>query len=165
VDPHTGVADPASTGCLLETCLRDYQENRVPFGVLIVAIDELGPFGAKYGREAVFKMLHTVAATLCKNLRVGDTVGNWTENRFLALVLNCGAETLAHVKFVLKRVAGLAEISWWGERHSITVSVGGAIVRPDDTVDSLLARAEDTLTGSARNSRTGEDSILIGTGR
>lgn len=162
LDTHTGVPDPASTRRLLEACLRDYQEHRIPFGILIVAIDDLGAFGAKYGREAVFKMLHTVATTLGKSLRVGDTVGDWTESRFLALVLNCGAETLAHVNFVLKRVAGLAEILWWGERHSITVSVGGAVVRADDTIDSLLTRAENALAGTARNGGNGGDSVLVG---
>ena len=144
-DERTGVSDEASTRRYLEACLRDYEEDHIPFGLLLIAIDDLLVFRDSYGAQAMVKMLHTVGTTVTKSLREGDIVGDWTENRFLALVVNCPAETLARLIFMLKRVVSVAEISWWGDKLTVTASIGGAAVQPSDTVDSLLARAESAL--------------------
>jgi diguanylate cyclase (GGDEF)-like protein/PAS domain S-box-containing protein len=145
MDERTGVSDENSAHRYLEASLRDYEEDHIPFGVLLIAIDRLTEFRQSYGGEAVAKVMHTVAVTLAKSLREGDIVGDWTENRFLALVVNCPPASLAQIVFMLKRVVSVAEIPWWGDRLTVTVSIGGAAVRPGDTADSLLARAEGAL--------------------
>jgi hypothetical protein len=42
----------------------------------------------------------------------------------------------------------MAEIEWWGDKFSVTSSVGGAGCRAGDTVESLIARAEASLQQS-----------------
>ena len=156
-DQRTGVSDQPSTERYLAACIQDYAEDHIPFGVLMIAIDDLDQFRGRYGGEAVAKILHTVATTVVKSLREGDIVGDWSGNRFLALVVNCPLETLARLVFLLKRVVSMAEISWWGDRLGVTVSIGGAAVRPDDTIESLLARCEDALSGCASKGGNGAD--------
>jgi PAS domain S-box-containing protein/diguanylate cyclase (GGDEF)-like protein len=151
LDDRTGVSDLSSMRSYLDACLRDYQEDHIPFGVLLIAIDGLAEFQKSYGGLAVAKILQVVAATLAKSLREGDLVGDWTDGRFLALVMNCPPATLAQVVFMLKRVVSVAEISWWGERVSVTVSIGGAAIRPGDTASSLLARCESAVAACAGN--------------
>jgi diguanylate cyclase (GGDEF)-like protein/PAS domain S-box-containing protein len=148
-DQRTGVSDQPSTERYLAACVQDYAEDHIPFGVLVIAVDDLDQFRGRYGGEAVVKIMHTIATTVAKSLRGGDIVGDWSGNRFLALVVNCPPETLARLVFMLKRVVSVAEISWWGERLGVTVSIGGAAVRPDDTVESLLARSEGALLACA----------------
>jgi len=46
---------------------------------------------------------------------------------------------------MLRRVVSVAAIPWWGDLLSVTISVGGSAAREDDSVDSLLARAEQAL--------------------
>jgi len=145
LDDRTGVSDEISARRYLEASLRDYEEDHIPFGVLLIAIDRLTEFRQSYGGEAVAKVMHTVAVTLDKSLREGDVVGDWSQNRFLALVVNCPPASLAQIVFMLKRVVSVAEVPWWGDRLSVTVSIGGAAVKPGDTADSLLARAEGAL--------------------
>jgi PAS domain S-box-containing protein/diguanylate cyclase (GGDEF)-like protein len=149
MDQRTGVSDQPSTECYVAACVKDYTEDHIPFGVLMIAADDLDQFRGRYGGEAVVKIRHTIATTVAKSLREGDIVGDWFGNRFLALVVNCPPETLARVVFMLKRVVSVAEISWWGERLGVTVSIGGAAVRPGDTVESLLARCESALLACA----------------
>lgn len=144
-DERTGVSDQASARRYLEACLRDYEQDHIPFGLLLIAVDDLQGFRQSYGGQAAVKMLHTVATTLAKSLRDGDIVGDWTEGQFVALVVNCPAETLERLVFRLKRVVSVAEIPWWGEGLGVTVSIGGSAVQPGDTVDSLVARAESAL--------------------
>ncbi len=154
-DDRTGVSDEVSARRYLEASLRDYEEDHIPFGVLLIAIDRLTEFRQSYGGEAVAKVLHTVAITLEKSLREGDIVGDWSDSRFLALVVNCPPTSLAQIVFMLKRLVSVAEIPWWGDRLAVTVSIGGAAVRPGDTGDTLLARAESALRACAK---TGGDS-------
>ncbi len=157
LDERTGVSDQASTRQYLEACLRDYAEDHIPFGVLLFALDGLEEFRKSYGQPAGEKAIQTVAATLSKSLRVGDIVGDWTNNRFLALVVNCPAATLAQLAVTLKGVLSSAEIPWWGERLPLRVSVAGAAVRPGDTAVSLLARCESGLAEAARIGGNGVD--------
>jgi GGDEF domain-containing protein len=86
-----------------------------------------------------------VATTLYKNLPEADFVGHWAQNRFVAIVVDCPAVALARVGDMLRRVVSVAAIPWWGDLLSVTISVGGSAAREDDTVDSLLARAEQAL--------------------
>lgn len=157
VDDRTGVSDEASMRRYLEACVRDYEDDHIPFGVLLIGIDAIDQFRQSYGAQAVAKVLHTTATTLVKSLREGDLVGDWTDKRFMALVMNCPPATLAQLVFLLKRVVSVAEISWWGERLGITVSIGGAAVRPGDTVTSLLMRAEGALAACASKGGNGGD--------
>ena len=156
-DQRTGVSDQPSTERYLNACLQDYTDDHIPFGVLVIAIDELDQFRGRYGGEAVAKIMHMVATTVAKSLREGDIVGDWSANRFLALVVNCPPETLARLVFMLKRVVSVAEISWWGDRQGVTVSIGGAAARPDDTVDSLLGRCESALLACTGKGGNGGD--------
>jgi PleD family two-component response regulator len=39
-------------------------------------------------------------------------------------------------------MVGCSEVQWWGDQWSITASVGGTAVRPGDTMESILERAE-----------------------
>ena len=41
-----------------------------------------------------------------------------------------------------------AAFSWWGDRLSVTIAVGGAEAVANDTVESLLARCEQALEAS-----------------
>jgi diguanylate cyclase (GGDEF)-like protein len=157
VDEQTGVSDEASTRRYLEACLQDYEEDHIPFGILLTAIDSLETFRQSFGPQAVAKVMHTVATTLAKSLREGDIVGDWTDGRFLALVVNCPPATLAQLVFMLKRVISVAEVPWWGDQLSVTVSIGGAAVRPGDTAASLLARAEGALAACAAKGGNGGD--------
>jgi len=141
-DERTGVSDEASTRDYLAAALRDYQEDGIPFGVLMIAIDEFDRFRRAHGGEVVAKLLHMIGVTVAKNLRDADFVGDWGESCFLAIVVNCPPANLAQLIFMLKRVVSVAEIPWWGERVAVTVSIGGAAVHPADTVHSLVARAE-----------------------
>jgi diguanylate cyclase (GGDEF)-like protein len=157
VEDLTGVSDRESTQSYLEACLRDFEEDRAPFSVLTLEVDDLENFRKERGAQAAAKLLHIIAATLSKNLREGDIIGHWSGGRFVAILVNCPAATLAPLVFMLRRLISVAEISWWGDRISATVSIGGAVVRAGDTVDSLLARSEQALLGCIAKGGDGGD--------
>jgi len=145
VEQTTGVSDRQSTELYLRASVRDFAEDRVPFSVLRMVIDDLNGFRKTHGAVAGDRIVHMVAVTLSKNLRDGDIAGHWAEDQFVAILLDCPAAALAQIAEQLKRAIESTEILWWGDRLCITTSAGGATVREGDTAESLLLRSEEAL--------------------
>ena len=147
---QTGVSDRDSVRSYIEACLRDFAEDHNPFGVLSIAVDEMAEFRKAHGAQAADKVLHTVADTLSKNVPPGDIVGSWAENRLVAILIDCEAASLTRVANLLQHIVEHAAIPWWGDRLSVTISVGGTTARAEDTPESLLGRAERALLSAVK---------------
>jgi PAS domain S-box-containing protein/diguanylate cyclase (GGDEF)-like protein len=148
IEQLTGISDHQSILAYLEACLLDFADDRIPFGVLRISIDDLKNFRAIHGAVAADRMVHMVAATLSKNLREGDIAGHWAEDHFIAILLDCPPASLAQMAAMLKVIIEAAAIPWWGDLLRATVSISGATVRPEDAVDSLLLRSEEALASN-----------------
>jgi diguanylate cyclase (GGDEF)-like protein/PAS domain S-box-containing protein len=116
-------------------------EHAIPFGLLCIQLDRLDTLTATHGRDAADGILNVVAHTLRNGLDSLDFVGRWSEDQFLAIVANCSDGALITTAERLKRLAQSSEIAWWGDHLSVTVSVGGTILRLGEPIGSLLDRA------------------------
>jgi diguanylate cyclase (GGDEF)-like protein/PAS domain S-box-containing protein len=141
-DASTGLANHSFTLFHLRESLASFAELHVPFGILRAKPDELEHFRAAYGREASDALLSIIAQMLGNSFRPADFVGRWAADEFLVILKSC---TRTGVKSVCERIRntiGAAEIRWWGELLSVPLSVGYTSVEAEDTIDSLLQRAE-----------------------
>jgi hypothetical protein len=59
---------------------------------------------------------------------------------------------------MLKQVVSALEVPWWGDRLSLSISIGGTTVRDGDTPELLMSRSEQALLSSLRE---GGDCITI----
>lgn len=147
----TGVTDlPDRTAMLtrLAAALEDFKATQAAFGVLSIVIDDLDRLRHVDGRNAVKAILDVTARTLSRNLGTHDTIGRWSEERFVAIIASCSGATLLRSASQLKRLVSLEGVSWWGDRLSVTLSMGGTIARAGDTPESLVSRAEEALQSS-----------------
>jgi diguanylate cyclase (GGDEF)-like protein/PAS domain S-box-containing protein len=148
LDPVTGVL----TNDLIITRLREavatFGEARVPFSVLAVKIDGMEQLRWSYGGAVITPVLRVIATSLENCLRPTDFLGRISESRFLAILTECGSPELPRAAERIKKTVNTSEVQWWGDRWSVTVSIGGAVVQPGDTLDSLLARATKALERS-----------------
>jgi PleD family two-component response regulator len=78
-------------------------------------------------------------------LRGTDFLGRWTEDRFLAILPECEGKSMQQVGGRIRRVVSCSSIQWWGDRVSVTVSLGSATAPPGDSIESLCAAAERSL--------------------
>ncbi len=162
MDPVTGTASRATAERYLHRAFATYRESQVPFGVLLIRVEKLTHFRAKLGAEAGSSFLRVVARTLEGVFSIADYIGRWTDDQFLVVLSGCRQETLPSLREQVRRTLAGEGIEWWGERHSLPVSIGEACVQPDDTPELLLDRAHKSLhvasawlTGAAA---TGPDS-------
>jgi diguanylate cyclase (GGDEF)-like protein/PAS domain S-box-containing protein len=156
-DSVTELPDRGAILAQLPGALRNFEESRIPFGVLGIAIDNLDGLLQKNGRNAVEAVLYATGQTLRANVGPNDMVGRWSADRFVTVLAGCTAGTLAKAAGMLNRLASSEAIPWWGDRLSVTVSMGGTIVRAGDTPQSLVERAEEALDAG----RTAGGGVLV----
>lgn len=145
-----GVTELPDRGAILARLaweLKRFEESPIPFGVLGIAIDNLDGMLHKDGRNAVDAVLYATGQTLRANVGPNDMVGRWSADRFVAVLENCTASSLANAAATLRQLTGAEAIPWWGDHLTVVVSMGGAVVRPGDTPQSLVARAEEAIDG------------------
>ncbi len=158
LDPVTGVLTDSFTLSHLRESLATYTEHHVPFGVAIVEIDRLDYLRSTYGAAVIAAVLRVAAQTLENSLRPTDFLGRHGEHRFLAILVECAESDVEKVSERLKKMVASSEVQWWGDQWSITASVGCTSVRPSDTVESLIERAEVALGESLQ---TGGNRVCI----
>jgi diguanylate cyclase (GGDEF)-like protein/PAS domain S-box-containing protein len=142
LDALSGVPNHRFTEFHLRESMLSYVEYNLPFGILCIAIEEIVRIRDTYGQEAALAMLHMVAQTATHVLGPTAFLGRWGENEFIGILLNCDRSELETQAAEVQRVGSSSHITWWDDRISPRVVVTKAMVRPGDTLNSLLERAE-----------------------
>jgi diguanylate cyclase (GGDEF)-like protein/PAS domain S-box-containing protein len=158
LDDITQIPDFRTTEAALTAALEEFGSSQVPFGVLSIAIDNLDHLRRVDGCQAVNEVFYAAAQTLSSGTRPEDLIGRWAGDRFVALAACPAGEGLTICAERLRRLVSLASVPWWGDRLSFTVSVGGTMVRPGDTVELLVVRAEEALQAATAAQA---DSVLV----
>jgi diguanylate cyclase (GGDEF)-like protein/PAS domain S-box-containing protein len=120
----------------------------VPLGLLWITVDQAETMRKTHGAQACEAMLENVERTLANHLRDGDEIGRWGDGEFLVLSHEPVGEALANYGQVLAGMARTADIRWWGDRLSITVSIGAAEAESGEGLAELSGRAQDAMEAS-----------------
>jgi diguanylate cyclase (GGDEF)-like protein/PAS domain S-box-containing protein len=147
LDEASGVLSKGVTLAHLRENLATFAEHRVPFSILCIEVDQMDHLRTTYGLPVVGSVLRVVGQTLENSLRPTDFLGRIAENRFLAILTECGAADLERTAKRLKKMVASSEIKWWGDTWPVTASFGGATVQPGDATETILERAEKPLAG------------------
>ncbi|MDF1577966.1 MAG: diguanylate cyclase [Desulfobulbales bacterium] len=120
--------------------------ERLPLSIIIIDIDLFKQindnFGHQAGDEAIIKIADTMKATL----RDYDTICRYGGEEFLVILPTTELAKALEAAERLRRVIE-AEVILTGNDKKIrlTISCGVASLREDDTIDSLLYRADNAL--------------------
>ena len=98
-----------------------------------------------------------VAQTLAANLRPLDVVGRWGGEEFLVLLPNIG-EGMDLVADRLRVFVERSSLDMAGEVLCVTVSVGGTLARPGDTIQTFVQRADEAMY---RSKTAGRNRVAI----
>lgn len=132
------------------------------FGILWIAVDQAAELRKTHGSRACETMLESVERTLANGLRSGEEVGRWGDDEFLVLSHERSPDVLGNHAHVLAGLARTADFRWWGDRISVTVSVGAAAADADEAVEKLLERAQTAMLASLH---AGGNQITLAPGR
>jgi GGDEF domain-containing protein len=93
-------------------------------------------------------MLDKVERVLANGLRPAEKMGRWGDDEYLVLSHERTPEMLAAHAQVLAGLARTADFRWWGDRVSITVSIGAAQAERDGSLIGLLEKAKAAMFSS-----------------
>ncbi|MBW2247553.1 MAG: GGDEF domain-containing protein [Deltaproteobacteria bacterium] len=131
----------------------------VPFGILFIDIDHFKKFNDSYGHDMGDEVLKFVANTFVANTRPFDLYGRWGGEEFIGIIRNINGKEL---EVLGNRVRTLIENSYLiheNERLYVTISIGATLVNKNDTIDSLIKRADTLLY---KSKAAGRNFLTIG---
>jgi diguanylate cyclase (GGDEF)-like protein/PAS domain S-box-containing protein len=129
----------------LDEAQREWTNNAVPYGVMWILVDQAPALRKTHGHDASEAMMAIVEKTLLHGLRPTEILGRWGSNEFLVLAHERTMEMLdAHGRY-LAGLTRTADFRWWGDRTSLTVSIGVAQAEISESLSCLLKRAQKAM--------------------
>ena len=159
LDPLTEVGNRRYAEMNLKFRLAEKERYGWPFGVLFVDIDRFKAVNDRYGHETGDDVLRMTARTLTNSLRPFDLVSRWGGEEFLALVINVDADSLLVVAEKLRRMVEQSSIVHGSGSVRVTVSIGGTLAEPEDSIEGLVRRADGLMY---RSKAEGRNRVSIG---
>ena len=135
----------------LQAAFDDYARGGPPFAVIWINVDQAADLRKSHGVGACNSMIEKVRHALAQGLRPSEELGRWDEDEFLIVSQERTANLLLAHAQNLAGLARTADFRWWGDRVSVTVSVGAAQADSPvvESLARLLDRARDAMeTGS-----------------
>jgi diguanylate cyclase (GGDEF)-like protein/PAS domain S-box-containing protein len=126
----------------LKAVYTDFQQGAPPFGVLWIAVDQAPDLRKTHGAAAALSLMEKVERAISNGLRPGEALGRWGDDEFLVISHERTGELLNRHAQLLAGLARTADFRWWGDRISLTVSIGVARTDPEGTLAGLLESAK-----------------------
>jgi diguanylate cyclase (GGDEF)-like protein/PAS domain S-box-containing protein len=144
-DPLTGLGNRRYLEIQLSSRLHEWERYGLPFGVLMADIDLFKRVNDTFGHDVGDQTLAMVARTLAFGLRGSDVVGRFGGEEFVAVVAHTDAAGLAAVAERLRSLVAASRLVAGRVPVEVTISLGGTMVAPGDTADTMIRRADAML--------------------
>jgi len=154
-DPLTGIGNRQFLEGRLTAVLAEYkQRTETHAGLLFMDIDHFKQVNDTHGHDIGDQILKMVAATLQNNIRKSDLVGRWGGEEFLAILYDM--PSLDAVQMIAENLRMLIQYSRLdiNNKHiSVTMSIGGTLLKPKDSLDDFIRRADQLMYQSKQAGR------------
>jgi diguanylate cyclase len=155
-DPLTTLSNRKFFDQELDKAVAAARGKNEPLALLMSDIDHFKSFNDKYGHLTGDQVLRLVAISMKQNVKGQDIAARYGGEEFAVALPNTSLEAAATVAEHIRSAVMTKELMKRssGERLGrITISIGVALLRPDDTAQSLIERADACLYGAKRNGR------------
>jgi diguanylate cyclase (GGDEF)-like protein len=137
-DPLTGV----QSRLLGERMLREALADVAPAGVIMFDLDRFKSINDTHGHPVGDRVLQAVASGCKELLRENECISRWGGEEFLVIVPNVDAPGLQQVAERLRSAIVRLPVA---PVRQVTASFGTTLIRPGDTLDTVLQRADQAL--------------------
>jgi diguanylate cyclase (GGDEF)-like protein/PAS domain S-box-containing protein len=152
LDPLSGLTNRNFLEIQTRSRLEELRRNGWPFGLLFIDIDNFKLVNDVLGHDMGDRVIRMIGRTLDASSRYFDTVGRWGGDEFIAVIANAKPETLGEIG---ERFRSLVEHTGLATPVAVkvTISIGGTLAVPEDTVSSLVRRADQNLYRAKESGR------------
>jgi len=155
-DPLTTLANRKFFDTALANGIADAQEKNEPLALLMADIDHFKSFNDKYGHLIGDQVLRLVALSMKQNVKGLDIAARYGGEEFVIALPNTSLQSAITVADHIRRAVMTKELMKRssGERLGrVTISIGAAVLRPGDTPQLLIERADSCLYAAKRHGR------------
>ena len=145
LDELTGAMNRRSIMQTLDQEIARARRSNVPCAIALIDLDWFKLINDRFGHPAGDEALRAFAITVFANIRSIDKFGRYGGEEFLLILPETSdGAALRAIDRLRTIVAGL-DWSAISQDMTVTMSAGLAMLRPDDSADSILARADKLL--------------------
>ncbi len=155
-DPLTGLANRASLNQRMAQEIARSRRTGQPLAVILLDLDHFKRVNDCFGHQAGDSVLVGFATLARQTVRLGDLVGRWGGEEFVVLCGNADGGAACHLA---ERLCLAMRTASFVTGRTQTISAGVAVLACDDTMDTLLARADAALYQAKEN---GRDRVRLG---
>lgn len=153
LDELTGSFNRRCIMKLLDDEIARAQRNGNPCSVALIDLDWFKHINDTFGHPTGDEVLRTFAITVFANIRAVDKFGRYGGEEFLLILPD---STDAAAERSLDRLRAIvAELDWsaFSPGMTVTISAGVAMLKPGETPDAILARADSALYAAKEGGR------------
>jgi diguanylate cyclase len=155
-DPLTQLANRKFFDVTLEKAIANAVATNEPLSLMLTDIDHFKMFNDSFGHLTGDQVLRLVAMSVKHNVKGKDTAARYGGEEFAIVLPNTVLRAAITVADHIRRAVMTKELMKrsTGERLGrITISAGVATLRPGDSAQSIIERADTCLYAAKRNGR------------
>lgn len=151
------IIDPL-TGCynrrfLYDNCfdmLETYIENDLPFSLMMIDIDHFKEINDNHGHDVGDDILRLLCNTVRATIRLHDLMIRYGGEEFVIVLPNCDRSIGLDIA---ERIRHNVQESKTRENVKFTVSIGFTTYEENDTLDTMISRADNRMYTAKNNGR------------
>jgi diguanylate cyclase (GGDEF)-like protein len=157
-DALSGIANRHAYDERISREIERYQRDDTIFTLLLFDIDEFKSVNDNFGHEAGDEIIRETAAIINNHIRKKDFTARYGGEEFVLLLPDTDINAAEKIANKLREIVECHKSYFNGEQVNITVSVGLAEIKINDTKKELLERADMALY-EAKN--TGRNKCIV----
>lgn len=153
LDPLTQLPNRNYLERELTSIIEEHRRNKIPFGLFFIDIDHFKQVNDTFGHIVGDEVLRFVTKTLSHNSRHFDIYGRWGGEEFIGILRNVEPDMLQKLGERMRILIDNSYIKTAAEPIHVTVTIGATMLHEDDTITSLLDRADTLMYCGKRKGR------------
>lgn len=153
IDLQTGIFNPRGIKSILTRVLSSSKRHENDLSIAIIDIDDFKKINDAHGHNVGDEVLNKISDQIQNRLRTEDILGRLGGEEFLVILPDTDT---AGAKIVSERICHgvYEEVSVSNdENEKVTVSIGIATFTKDDTLESIVSRAEQALAQAKQDGK------------
>jgi diguanylate cyclase (GGDEF)-like protein len=153
LDELTGSFNRRCIMRMLDDEITHARRGKAPCSIALIDLDWFKRINDAYGHPTGDEVLRTFAITVFANIRNIDRFGRYGGEEFLLVLPDTPDDGAARILDRLRAI--IADLDWsaFSPGMRVTISAGVATLRPDETPDAFLARADSALYSAKAQGR------------
>lgn len=152
-DQLTGIPNRRKVESYLVLRLREMAQQKSKICVVFLDIDKFRDFNNSFGHDAGDAVLCMVSKTIMSIIRNQDIFGRWGGEEFIGVFTIADDSDVFLIGEKIRALVERSVIRYTGHDFSVSVSIGVTLARGDDTIESVVKRADELMYISKQRGR------------